>query len=211
MTPDSDVTPIPASSITSWDHEADVVIAGYGVAGAAAAVEASRSGADVLVIERTGSWGGAAAMAGGFIYLGGGTPLQKACGFDDSVDNMAAFLNAAMGPGADANRVGDYCAGSVDHFDWLVRCGVPFKPVFWGEPGWEPPGDEGLMFTGGENAFPFNTIAKPCPRGHIADGQQARRRSECRLHADEAAGRHRHVIRRAGRVRRPCVGVGGAV
>ena len=37
-------------------------------------------------------------MAGGFIYLGGGTALQKACGFTDSVDNMAAFLNVAMGP-----------------------------------------------------------------------------------------------------------------
>ena len=106
-------------------------------------------------------------MAGGFIYLGGGTGLQRACGFDDSVDNMAAFLDAAMGPGADEKRIADYCAGSVEHFDWLVRCGVPFKPVFWGEPGWEPPGDEGLMFTGGENAFPFNTIAKPVPRGHV--------------------------------------------
>ncbi len=65
-------------------------------------------------VERTGGWGGAAAMAGGFIYMGGGTPLQKACGFDDSVDNMAAFLNVAMGPGADANRIDDYCSGSVD-------------------------------------------------------------------------------------------------
>jgi 3-oxo-5alpha-steroid 4-dehydrogenase len=164
---DTDVYPRSVDQIESWDFEADVVIAGYGIAGAAAAVEAASAGADVLVLERTGGWGGAAAMAGGFIYLGGGTGLQQACGFDDSVDNMAAFLNVAMGPGADANRVGDYCSGSVDHFDWLVRCGVPFKPVFWGEPGWEPPGDEGLMFTGGENAFPFNTIAKPAPRGHI--------------------------------------------
>jgi 3-oxo-5alpha-steroid 4-dehydrogenase len=164
---DADVYPKPAAQIESWDDEADVVIAGYGIAGAAAAVEAASAGADVLVVERTGGWGGAAAMAGGFIYLGGGTGIQQACGFDDSVDNMAAFLNVAMGPGADENRIGDYCAGSVDHFDWLVRCGVPFKPVFWGEPGWEPPGDEGLMFTGGENAFPFNTIAKPAPRGHI--------------------------------------------
>ncbi len=49
----------------------------------------------------TGGWGGAGALAGGFIYLGGGTGLQRACGFDDSVDNMAAFLNAAMGPGTD--------------------------------------------------------------------------------------------------------------
>src|ERR1700754_40040 len=118
---DTDVYPKPADRIESWGFESDVVIAGYGIAGVAAAVEAATVGADVLLLERTGGWGGAAAMAGGLIYLGGGTPLQKACGFDDSVDNMAAFLNGAMGPGADANRVGDYCAGSLDHFDWLGR------------------------------------------------------------------------------------------
>ncbi|WP_118915103.1 FAD-dependent oxidoreductase [Mycobacterium shigaense] len=167
MTPDTDVRPVPASSITSWDDEADVVIAGYGVAGAAAAVEAARAGADVLVLERTGSWGGAASMAGGFIYLGGGTPLQKACGFPDSVENMVAFLNIAMGPGADENRIADYCAGSVAHFDWLVGCGVPFKAEFFAEPGWEPMGDQGLMYSGGENSYPFNTIATPAPRGHV--------------------------------------------
>jgi 3-oxo-5alpha-steroid 4-dehydrogenase len=164
---DTEVHPTPAQQIANWEYEADVVIAGYGIAGAAAAVEAAGAGADVLVLERTGGWGGAAAMAGGFIYLGGGNGLQRACGFDDSVDNMAAFLNAAMGPGADEKRIADYCEGSVEHFDWLVRCGVPFKPVFWGEPGWEPPADEGLMFTGGENAYPFNTIATPAPRGHV--------------------------------------------
>jgi len=133
----TDLVPVPEAKISHWDHEADVVIAGYGIAGAAAAVEAARAGADVLVLERTGSWGGAAAMAGGFIYLGGGTALQTACGFSDSVDNMAAFLNAAMGPGADEARIADYCAGSVAHFDWLVDCGVTFKSEFFGEPGWD--------------------------------------------------------------------------
>ncbi|OBF53526.1 FAD-dependent oxidoreductase [Mycolicibacterium monacense] len=166
MTAD-DVRPVPASSITSWDHEADVVIAGYGVAGASAAVEAAHAGAEVLVLERTGSWGGAASMAGGFIYLGGGTAIQKACGFEDSVENMAAFLNAAMGPGADSRRIADYCEGSLAHFDWLVECGVPFKAEFFGEPGWEPMGDQGLMYSGGENSYPFNTIATPAPRGHV--------------------------------------------
>lgn len=162
-----DFAPMAAAAIRKWDHEADVVIAGFGVAGAAAAVEAARAGAEVLVLECTGSWGGAAAMAGGFIYLGGGTSLQAACGFEDSVDNMAAFLNAAMGPGADENRIADYCAGSVAHFDWLVGCGVPFRAEFFGEPGWEPLGDHGLMYSGGENSHPFNTIATPAPRGHI--------------------------------------------
>lgn len=163
----SDVTPLPAADVARWDEEADVVIAGFGIAGAAAAVEAARAGADVLVLERTGSWGGAASMAGGFIYLGGGTPIQKACGFEDSVANMAAYLNVAMGPGADEKRIADYCEGSLEHFDWLVGCGVHFKPEFFGEPGWEPMGDQGLMYSGGENSYPFNTIAEPAPRGHV--------------------------------------------
>ncbi|KUI14762.1 flavoprotein [Mycolicibacterium acapulense] len=162
-----DITPLPAADVAQWDEEADVVIAGFGIAGAAAAVEAARAGADVLVLERTGSWGGAASMAGGFIYLGGGTPIQKACGFDDSVANMAAYLNVAMGPGADEKCIADYCDGSLEHFDWLVGCGVQFKPEFFGEPGWEPMGDQGLMYSGGENSYPFNTIATPAPRGHV--------------------------------------------
>jgi 3-oxo-5alpha-steroid 4-dehydrogenase len=161
------IYPRPAAAIHTWDHEADVVIAGYGIAGAAAAVEAAGAGADVLVLERVGSWGGAASLAGGFIYLGGGTALQRACGFDDSAENMAAYLNVAMGPGADSARIADYCAASTDHFDWLVKCGVPFKASFYGQPGWEPPGDDGLMFTGGENSSPFNEIAIPAPRGHV--------------------------------------------
>ncbi|MFC7677246.1 FAD-dependent oxidoreductase [Mycolicibacterium sp. GCM10028919] len=167
MTAPVEVAPVDAATITTWDEEADVVIAGYGVAGAAAAVEAARAGAEVLVLERSGSWGGAASMAGGFIYLGAGTALQTACGFTDSVDAMASFLNAAMGPGADEQRITDYCAGSVAHFDWLVGCGIPFKAEFFDEPGWEPMGDQGLMYSGGENSYPFNTIASPAPRGHV--------------------------------------------
>src|SRR5258705_5010784 len=80
QTPDTDVRPVAAASITSWDDEADVVIAGYGVAGAAAAVEAARAGADVLVAERTGSWGGAAAIAGGRILLCRCSPASKGSG-----------------------------------------------------------------------------------------------------------------------------------
>ncbi|MFD4181874.1 FAD-dependent oxidoreductase [Rhodococcus sp. NPDC058514] len=161
------VHPRAAAEIEVWDHEADVVVAGYGVAGAAAAVEAAEAGADVLVLERTGGWGGAAAMAGGFVYLGGGTPIQKACGFEDSVEDMKAFLTVALGPGTDKDKIDEYCEGSLAHFDWLVECGVPFKPTFWGQPGWEPPGDDGLQYTGGENSAPFNAVARPAPRGHV--------------------------------------------
>lgn len=162
------ISPIAVSDITAWDFEADVVIAGFGVAGASAAVGAAQAGADVLVLERTGGWGGAAAMAGGLIYMGGGTPLQRACGFDDTVESMKAFMKAALGPGIDEAKIDLYCEGSVAHYHWLVDdCGVRFKESFWGEPGWEPPGDDGLQYTGGENAAPFNAIIPPAPRGHV--------------------------------------------
>ncbi|WP_127784210.1 FAD-dependent oxidoreductase [Rhodococcus sp. X156] len=163
----SSVHPRPAADVASWDHEADVVVAGYGVAGASAAIEAARAGADVLVLERTSGWGGAAALAGGFIYLGGGTALQRACGFEDSPATMQAFLTAALGPGVDGAKIEAYCQGSVEHYDWLVDCGVVFKPEFFGEPGWESVGDEGLMYSGGENAAPFTAVATPAPRGHV--------------------------------------------
>ncbi|MEU6564027.1 FAD-dependent oxidoreductase [Nocardia nova] len=168
------VRPQSAAEISDWDFEADVVIAGYGIAGVAAAIEAAEAGADVLVLERTGGWGGAASLSGGFIYLGGGTPLQKALGFEDTPENMEKFMLAALGPGVDEAKIHDYCQGSVEHFNWLVAQGVPFKEEFWGEPGWEPPHDEGLMYSGGENSAPFSGIATPAPRGHLPQMQNKR-------------------------------------
>jgi 3-oxo-5alpha-steroid 4-dehydrogenase len=65
------------SSVPAWDAEADVVIAGFGTAGSAAAADAAATGADVLVLERNSGWESAAgALSGGLIYLGGGTAIQ---------------------------------------------------------------------------------------------------------------------------------------
>jgi len=79
---------------------------------------------------------------------------------------MFRFLMAACGPGADEAKVRLYCDESVDHFEWLVARGVPFKAGFWPEPGLEPPTDDGLVYSGGEDAHPFTEIARPAPRGH---------------------------------------------
>ena len=98
--------------------------------------------------------GGTSAHSGGLIYLGGGTALQSACGFQDSPENMAAFLRAALGPGVDDDRVDAYCEGSPDHFDWLVSIGVPFRAAFCDEPNRESADDAGLLFSGGEDTYP---------------------------------------------------------
>ena len=155
-----------ATAIREWQRRAEVVVVGFGCAGAAAAIEASAGGAGVLVLERASGWGGASAISSGQIYLGGGTSLQQACGFADSPTEMHRFLEAVVGPGHDEDKLRSYCDGSVEHFDWLVACGVPFKAAFYD--GGLPPGvaDGGLMFSGGENAAPWDRIARPAPRSH---------------------------------------------
>ncbi|HVT41587.1 MAG TPA: FAD-dependent oxidoreductase [Acidimicrobiales bacterium] len=149
-----------------FDETVDVIVVGLGVAGSSAAVAARQEGAEVLAVERGQGVGGTSAQSGGLIYLGGGTPLQTACGFDDTPANMAAFLKAALGPGADDDRIEAYCEGSVDHFDWLTDVGVPFKAAFCDEPNRESADDAGLLFSGGEDSYPFDEIAAPVPRGH---------------------------------------------
>lgn len=66
---------------------ADVVIVGFGAAGACAAIEAADAGARVLILDRF-SGGGASAVSGGVVYAGGGTAQQLDAGVDDSVDAM---------------------------------------------------------------------------------------------------------------------------
>ncbi|MFC4053468.1 FAD-dependent oxidoreductase [Actinomadura syzygii] len=151
--------------VAAFDHECDVLVAGFGCAGAAAAFEAARAGADVLVLERASGAGGSSAQSGGELYLGGGTAIQKACGFDDDPDTMFAYLEAALGPHADTEKLRLYCDGSVEHFEWLRECGVPFNATFYDRPTWMPMSDEGLMWLG-ENSWPYNTVARPVPRGH---------------------------------------------
>lgn len=144
--------------------ETDVVVVGLGCAGASAAYEAALAGADVVVLDAAGP-GGASAMSGGEIYLGGGTELQQACGIEDDAEAMLAYLLAALGPHADEEKLRLYCDGSVEHFRWFWGLGVEFRPSLYEGVSWLPATDDGLMWLG-ENAWPFTEVARPAPRGH---------------------------------------------
>lgn len=159
------VEPVPLAAVNRFDHEVDVVIAGFGCAGATAAVEAAEAGADVLVLERLSGPGGSSAQSGGEIYLGGGTAVQQACGFTDKPEDMYAYLHAALGPHPDEEKLRLYCDESVEHFAWLREHGVTFQESLYDAPGWMPATTDGLMWLG-EKAWPYNTIARPAPRGH---------------------------------------------
>ena len=162
-----------AREIERFDGEVDVLVVGLGAAGAAAALAAAAAGAETLVVERASGGGGTSALSGGVIYLGGGTPIQKACGFDDSADDMFKYLLACVGDAPDEEKIRLYCDGSVAHFHWLVEQGVPFKESFYYGTSGEPPTDDGLVWSGNERVHPFNQIAKPAPRGHVPRGENA--------------------------------------
>ena len=156
-----------AAAVTRWDAEVDVLVVGLGAAGAAATLEAADAGAETWVLERAGGGGGTSAMSGGVLYLGGGTALQKACGFEDSPEAMYAYLMASVGPAPDETKIRPYCEASVEHFDWVCAQGVPFKPVFYDGISGEPPTDDGLVWSGSEQCHPYCDLAPPAPRGHV--------------------------------------------
>src|SRR5882672_8175371 len=58
--------------VPQWDATADLVVVGTGVAGTAAAIEARRAGADVLLLEKFHIPGGSSSLSGGVCYMGGG-------------------------------------------------------------------------------------------------------------------------------------------
>lgn len=146
-------------------HTADVVVIGMGIAGACAAIEAAEAGATVVVLEGASGPGGSSSQSGGEVYLGGGTATQRALGVEDTEEDMRAFLTAALGPNADEAKIADYCAGAVEHHDWLVAHGAEFNPKLWDTPTWMPGDDSGLMWMG-ERAEPYASIARPAARGH---------------------------------------------
>ncbi|WP_010539694.1 FAD-dependent oxidoreductase [Dietzia alimentaria] len=144
---------------------ADVVVVGMGIAGACAAIEAAEAGSTVIVLEGASGPGGSSAQSGGEVYLGGGTSTQRALGIDDTVEDMRAFLMAALGPNADEAKIDAYCTGAVEHHDWLVSHGAVFHHKLWDTPTWMPGDDSGLMWMG-ERAEPYASIARPAARGH---------------------------------------------
>ena len=167
------VRPLERSDVHTVDAEADVIVVGFGAAGTCAAFEATAAGASVLICERAGGPGGAAAQAGGIIYLGGGTATQIAAGFTDTPEAMEAYLLAACGPAPDRAKISAYVADSVAHHDWLVARGVEFEPVLDETVQMEPTGTEGLVWSGGENAWPFVATIPAAPRGHLAKTPRA--------------------------------------
>lgn len=158
-----------------WSDTTDVIVVGWGAAGACAAIEAREQGAQVLVIDRFGG-GGASVLSGGVVYAGGGTSYQKQAGFEDTPEAMADYLKHEVNGVVSDETLARFSRDSVSNLQWLEVQGVRFDATMPGYKTSYPPDGVYLYYSGNEvvPAYGNSRLAeRPAPRGHraVARGQ----------------------------------------
>lgn len=154
----------------TWDTSVDVLVVGFGVAGASAALEAVQAGSTVTAIDRH-IGGGASAISGGIVYAGGGTSVQTGARVQDSPEAMYAYLEREVGDAVAPETLRRFVDESPAMIDWLSEHGVPFESSPCPYKTSYPSNKHYLYFSGSESAGGFRDIAKPAPRGHRAKGR----------------------------------------
>ena len=119
---------VESADMVEWDHEADLIVVGFGGAGVCAALEAREQGATVIALDRFGG-GGATANSGGVVYAGG-TDIQAQAGFADSAENMYNYLNFEGTPVSE-ETLRAFCNSSADNIRWLQSKGVVFESTVY--------------------------------------------------------------------------------
>ena len=153
----------------AWDDHCDVLVVGFGAAGACAAIEAADAGAVVIVTDRFGG-GGASAKSGGVVYAGGGTRFQKAAGYDDSPEAMFEYLCMEVGDAVERSTLRDFCDRSVEMIEWLEAHGVEFDSAVPPCKTSYPADGYYLYFSGNETVKDYAGKHPPAPRGHRVKG-----------------------------------------
>jgi len=159
----------PAS--TRWDEETDVVVVGFGGAGACAAIEAADNDVRVMVIDRfTG--GGATVESGGVFYAGGGTSHQREAGVEDTPEEMFKYLSMETKGCVEESTLKEFCDTSNETLLWLEEQDVPFEGSLCPYKTSYPTNRHRLYYSGNETVEAYRKNARPAPRGHVAKGKK---------------------------------------
>lgn len=117
-----------------WDREIDVLIAGAGGAGLAAAIGAVEEGAKVLVLEKTSSsLTSSTSVCGGFITFSG-TDIQQKHGITDTPDDFYKDM-VEYGEETTPEVVRLYADSNLAYYELVKEIGVPFVDAISASPG----------------------------------------------------------------------------
>ena len=153
----------------TWDAQCDVLVVGYGAAGAAAAIVAREGGCQVTIAERF-EGGGASAKSGGVVYAGGGTKQQKAAGYEDTPEQMFRYLRLESGDSVGDDTLRRFCNDSVALIEWLESLGCNFDSSAPPPKTSYPKDGIYLYYSGNEGVPEYAAESKPAPRGHRTRG-----------------------------------------
>ncbi len=109
-----------------WDREVDVLVFGAGMGGMTAALVASLEGLDVLLCEKTDQVGGTTSTSAGTVWIPGSSQAVRD-GVPDKIEDARRFLQAEIGPRAEAVREAFLAAGpaALDYLE--ARTEVKFR------------------------------------------------------------------------------------
>lgn len=106
----------------------DVIVVGAGFAGLAAALEASKAGASVVVLRRRNPFASNSALGGGSFALVD-TPLQREKGIRDSAELFAEDILKANRHSIPRDVVMTAAQQSVQLYEWMIELGAQFYEV----------------------------------------------------------------------------------
>lgn len=155
----------------TWQDEAEVIVLGFGGAGACAALEAVEQGASVIAIERFAG-GGDTALSGGVVYAGGGTQFQKQANIEDDAQNMYQYLQRETEGVVQPETLKRFCEQSSDNIDWLLTQGVQFNANVSPVKTSYPQKEYFLYYSGNESVPAYQAHAKAAARGHRSVGKK---------------------------------------
>lgn len=156
---------VDGAGAAAWGEHCDVLVVGFGAAGAAAAIAARQSGADVLLLDRF-EGGGASARSGGIVYAGGGTRQQLAAGYADTPDAMYRYLRLECGDAVSEAALRAFCDDSRGLIEWLESIGASFDSQVPPPKTSYPKDGCYLYYSGNEAIGGYAEHAPPAPRGH---------------------------------------------
>jgi succinate dehydrogenase/fumarate reductase flavoprotein subunit len=108
--------------------DCDVLVAGSGAGGLAAAITARKAGLEVVVAEKEPLYGGTTALSGGWLWIPN-HPMQRSIGIADSLQDAATYLLHEAGERYDAERVNAFLTAGPQMVEFFMRqTAVQFDP-----------------------------------------------------------------------------------